>query len=161
MKRSLFWAAFAVIVAAWVQGALISRWSVGAEYPDLILVTILLVALIHGREAGLVAGVTGGLLLGWLTGFAGAAFFLSTVAVAYGVSLLKYHWHLENLFVRLLAVFLGSLGAAAMFVFLYPQALHTPDLLVRVTLRATLNAALALPAGAVVARLPLPRDASS
>ena len=70
-----------VFVASIFQVAVLSGWDVAGGYPDLLLVTIVCVALLRGAVTGAVAGFVGGLLVDTATlGTLGITSLLLTVA---------------------------------------------------------------------------------
>ncbi|NUQ02133.1 MAG: hypothetical protein HUU35_19980 [Armatimonadetes bacterium] len=154
MSRAAGWTVAAVFAAAMLQTTWLPRLQVAGEWADPVLVLVLVTALLHGTEAGLVAGFAAGLLMGWLTSAAGAAFLISRLVGAVGIGFLAAHWHRENVLVQMVAVVVGTIGCELVFAGLYPPLFETPDLAFRLCLRGLLNALLAAPAMWLVDRLP-------
>ena len=136
MSGAIGRAAVLVLVAAWLQGTWLQQLAVGGEWPDLVLVCVVLTVLLCGGEAGLAAGVTAGLAMGWLAGQAGAAFFVSRLVLVPVISPLRQRWHRDNALVQALAVVVGALVAETVFLLLQPRLLGTPEVWRRVVGRA-------------------------
>jgi rod shape-determining protein MreD len=73
-----------VFAASIFQVAVFSGWSVRGGYPDLLLVTVVSVALLRGAAAGAVAGFAGGLLVDTAT--------LGTLGVTSLLLAVAGHW---------------------------------------------------------------------
>ncbi len=73
-----------VFVASIFQVAVLSRWEVAGGYPDLLLVTVVCVALLRGAVTGAVAGFVGGLLVDTAT--------LGTLGVSSLLLAVAGHW---------------------------------------------------------------------
>jgi rod shape-determining protein MreD len=76
--------AVVVFVAAVWQVAVLSGWEIGGGYPDLLLVTVVCVALLRGSTVGAVAGFAGGLVVDTAT--------LGTLGVTSLLLTLAGHW---------------------------------------------------------------------
>lgn len=151
--RLAFLALFAVALAALLQCTWAAPLAIAGEWPDLILVTALLIALHHGFEAGLLAGLAAGLTMSAMTGAAPLAFFVSRTATAAGISTIREHWSGDNVLVQIAAVALGSLACEILFTALYTAVLADPRWLAHVFLRAGMNAVVAPLLAAPLARL--------
>jgi rod shape-determining protein MreD len=73
-----------VFVAAVFQVAVLSGWEVKGGFPDLLLVTVVCIALLRGAAAGAIAGFLGGLLVDTAT--------LETLGVTSLLLALAGHW---------------------------------------------------------------------
>ncbi len=154
MNRAVSLVVLLVLAAGILQGTWIRGLAVGGLWPDVVLVCVVLVGLLRGLEAGLAAGLAGGLLMGWLAGLAAPAFLFSRLTVGLGTGWARSHWHRDNLVVQIAAVALGSIVAEGLFLLLYPAALDTPMVGVRIALQTLLNLAIAPLVAVVAGRLP-------
>ncbi len=155
MSRGLPAVVLLVLVAALLQSTWVGWIQVVGEWPDLVLVLVILVALQGGHEAGAAAGVAGGLAMGWLTGVGGLAFLLTRGAVGLAAAELRLHWHRENLVVQVVAVLCGTVACELLFAALNPSVIAVPGWAWRVATRALLNVPLVPLVSVVVSRLPL------
>ena len=73
-----------VFVAAIFQVAVLSGWELAGGFPDLLLVTVVCIALLRGAAAGAIAGFVGGLLVDTAT--------LGTLGVTSLLLVLAGHW---------------------------------------------------------------------
>ena len=73
-----------VFFASIFQVAVLSRWEVAGGYPDLMLVSVVCIALLRGAVIGAVAGFAGGLLIDTAT--------LGTLGVTSLLLALAGHW---------------------------------------------------------------------
>jgi rod shape-determining protein MreD len=73
-----------VFVAAIFQVSVLSGWEVKGGFPDLLLVTVVCIALLRGATAGAVAGFAGGLIVDTAT--------LETLGVTSLLLALAGHW---------------------------------------------------------------------
>lgn len=150
-----------VLLAALLQSSWLPDLALGAEWPDLTLVTVILVALLCGPEPGLLAGITAGLAMGWLSGCAGGAFLVSRVVTAAGMGQLRELWSRDNRLAQVLAVVAGSIGCEFVFALTWPSVTTQPEWFLRVVQRAVLNAVVALLVAPVVARFTVPVELST
>ncbi|MCC7495253.1 MAG: hypothetical protein IT204_23090 [Fimbriimonadaceae bacterium] len=158
MSRGLGWPVLLVMLAAWLQTTWLPSLPLGGEWPDLVLVVIVLTALAGGLDAGLAAALSGGLLLALAAPAGGLAFVLSRLLTALWLVSLRNRWSRDNLVVQVVAVMLGTLACELAFAALRPAVLQHADWATRVGCRVLLNAPLAPFVSWAVARLPIEED---
>ena len=145
-----------VFAAAILQVAVLSDWDVAGGYPDLLLVTVVCVALLRGAVAGAAAGFAGGLLVDTATlGTLGVTSLLLTVAGhwagRYGETTGRGRAYAPYLAVVVIAVLVGAGGYLVHF--LLGDAVSARNALPPVLPSALLDLALMWPVFAVCRRV--------
>ena len=155
MNAALLWSCGLTLLAGMVQSTCVP--SIHGEWPDLVLVTIVLLSLQGGARQGLTAGVVGGLFMGLATGKSATAFLLSHLVTASMVVRLRRSWQIESLFIQVLVVLAATIGEMVLFGLLYPEVLGRPRFLDHLVLRCGLNIAATVPLSWLLSRLPTPK----
>jgi rod shape-determining protein MreD len=145
------------LLAALLQATCLAAWSIRTEWADLVLVTVILITLQGGTRQGLVAGVTGGLAMGFGSGQALTAFLVSYAVMAAVIARLRQAWQIESPLIQIAVVLGATLGQAVVFGLLYPSLFSRPDLWDALLLRAGLNAAVTMPLSWLLSWLPIPK----
>lgn len=145
-----------VVVTAVVQTAALSSLHVLGGGPDLLLVALVAIALLHGSIVGGLAGFAAGLLLDVATlGTLGVTALLLTLAGywagRYGETTGRGRAQAPVLAVA--AITLLAAGAAYLFAFLLGESVPAPGTLLAALPAMLLNAALAVPVYRLVRRL--------
>jgi rod shape-determining protein MreD len=145
-----------IFVASIMQVAVLSDWGLAGGYPDLLLVSVVCVALLRGAVAGAVAGFAGGLLVDTATlGTLGVTSLLLTVAGhwagRYGETTGRGRGYAPYLAVAVIAMFVGIGGYLVHF--LLGDAISSRSALPPVLPSALLDMALAWPVFAVCRRV--------
>lgn len=142
MARRILVYAGALLIAAGLQGTLLTHLSIGRVHPDLILVVVLVGGLLVRIEGAMILGFAGGLVEGTMVGISLPSFIISRLVPGYLAGLQETRMFRENLLVPLSAVFLGTILAEFLFMLFSPP----PAILPRfeaIIIEAALNTALA------------------
>lgn len=157
MSAALLWSAGLTLLAALLQSTWLAAWPLGGEWADLVLVTMVLLALQGGTRQGLMSGVVGGLAKGLGSGTAVSAFLVSHLVTVSAVARLRQAWQIESLFIQFAVVAAATLTEAMVFGLLYPDLFRRPLLWDHLVLRGGLNIVATVPLSWLLSRLPVPK----
>jgi len=157
MSPALLWPCCLTLLAALLQATCLAAWPIHGEWADLVLVSVVLIALQGGTRQGLSAGVTAGLAMGFGSGRAMTAFLLSYVVMAAMIARLRQAWQIESPLIQIAVVIGATFGQAIVFGLLYPSLFSRTDLWDALVLRCGLNTVATVPLSWLLSRLPLPK----
>jgi len=114
MRRSLVFL-LAMLTAALLQTTVFSQLTLFGVAPDLILVSVICLAMLEGPSTGAVAGFWGGLLRDLLLDSPKGLTGLSYLVVGYAVGTVRPYLQTTSVLVPVAGIFAGSLVGSALF----------------------------------------------